>query len=139
LDKIAKLKQAPVQPPPLESFPKVGYCQECGEPAYETPSGTVCKNEHGGAEVVDQPPKKEEPKKEEPKKEEPKKEEPKKEEPKPAEAPSASKTSKAIDFSSIDPEKEWECFGTIDKNHPECKECPFATKCEEKKNSKAKK
>jgi len=97
LDKIAKLKQAPVQPP----------------------SVSVCKNEHGGAEVVDQPPKKEEPK--------------------PAEAPSASKTSKAIDFSSIDPEKEWECFGTIDKNHPECKECPFATKCEEKKNSKAKK
>jgi hypothetical protein len=86
LDKIAKLKQAPVQPPPLESFPKVGYCQDCGEPA-----------------------------------------------------PSASKTSKAIDFSSIDPEKEWECFGTIVKDHPECKECPFAVKCEEKKNSKAKK
>jgi hypothetical protein len=124
LDKIAKLKQAPVQPPPLESFPKVGYCQDCGEPAYETPSGTVCKNGHGGAEVVDQPPKKEEPKKEEPK---------------PVEAPSASKTSKAIDFSSIDPEKEWECFGTIVKDHPECKECPFATKCEEKKNAKAKK
>jgi len=71
------------------------------------------------AEVLDQPPKKEQPKVEP--------------------AKPAAKSSKAIDFSSIDPETEWECFGTIDKNHPECKECPFAVKCEEKKSSKAKK
>jgi hypothetical protein len=41
-----------------------------------------------------------------------------------------------FDFSSIDPEKEWECFGTFDGKHTECQECPFAKKCEEKKNAK---
>lgn len=120
MDRIAKLKQAPVQPPPLESFPKVGFCSVCGEPVHEAPAGTVCKNGHGGAEVLDQPPTKEAPKKEQPK-------------------PAPAKSGKAIDFSAINPETEWECFGTIDKNHPECKECPFAARCEEKKNSKAKK
>jgi hypothetical protein len=103
----------------------------CGESAHQTPYGTVCKNGHGGVEVLDQPPKKEQPAKQS----EPVKPEPSK----PAEPPPVEKSNKAIDFSAIDPEREWECFGTIDKNHPECQECPFAKRCEDKKNSKVKK
>jgi hypothetical protein len=117
-------KQAPAQLPPLESLPKVGYCSVCGESVHQTPYGTVCKNGHGGAEILDQPRKKETPVK------------PILSAPLPS---SADKPGKSIDFSSIDPEKEWECFGTIDKNHPECQECPFAKRCEDKKNSKVKK
>jgi hypothetical protein len=56
---------------------------------------------------------------------------------KPAEPPT--KADEVIDFSSINPETEWECFGTFDKNHHECQKCPFAAKCEAKKISKAKK
>ena len=29
-----------------------GWCSVCGEKAYNTPSGTVCKNGHGGAPLV---------------------------------------------------------------------------------------
>ena len=91
----------------------------CGEPAYETPSGSVCKNKHGGAPVLDKPLTK------------------KTDSLKPASETGKQKDKKSeFDFSSIDPEKEWECFGTIVKDHPECKECPFAVKCEAKKNAK---
>ena len=55
---------------------------------------------------------------------------------KPAETPTSTKSSKAIDFSAINPETEWECYGTIDKDNPECQECPFAKGCEEKKELK---
>lgn len=53
--------------------------------------------------------------------------------PKPAANPASGKK---FDFSAIDPEKEWECFGTFDGKHSECQECPFAKQCEEKKNAK---
>ena len=44
------------------------------------------------------------------------------------------KSKQSIDFSSIDPEKEWECFGMITDGHPECVECPFAEPCRSKKS-----
>jgi hypothetical protein len=80
----------------------------------------VCKNHHGGAPVLDEPPAKQ------------------KAAEKPAENSKPAAKKLEFDFSSIDPEKEWECFGTIDKNHSECQECPFAKRCEEKKVSKSK-
>ena len=105
LEKPEEIEQAPA----LESYPKVGFCAECGEPAYEKPSGSCCKNGHGGAGVLVEPPKPKEEK----------------------------STSSPIDFSSIDPDTEWECFGIMYiEGHPECKECPFAKRCKEKKNSK---
>lgn len=42
--------------PPLESFPLTGTrCSECKEPQYESPSGTVCKNGHGGYPALEEP------------------------------------------------------------------------------------
>lgn len=33
-----------------DTFPATGeYCYACGLPQYETPSGVVCENGHGGA------------------------------------------------------------------------------------------
>ena len=29
-----------------------------------------------------------------------------------------------FDYSKIDPEKEWMCFGTMEPEHTECQECP---------------
>ena len=37
-----------------------------------------------------------------------------------------------FDFSEIDPEKEWECFGQIEPEHTECKSCAYRVKCAEK-------
>ena len=34
-----------------------------------------------------------------------------------------------IDFSEINPEEQWECFGSIEPDHVECKECPYRGKC----------
>ena len=49
------------------------------------------------------------------------------------EAPAVSDDAQAeFDYSSIDPEKEWACLGTIDPEHTECKACPFRQKCAEK-------
>jgi len=48
-----------------------------------------------------------------------------------AEPPQA-KASSDFDFSKVDFEKEWECFGTIEPDHPECKGCPAKEKCAEK-------
>lgn len=39
----------------LESFPFIGYCSACGEKVYDTPSGSTCKNGHGGADVFSEP------------------------------------------------------------------------------------
>ena len=39
----------------LSSYPQVGFCEECGEPQYQSPSGEVCKNGHGGVGTVDHP------------------------------------------------------------------------------------
>lgn len=92
----------------------------------------MCKNGHGNAPVLNEPPAKQKPV----------------EKPveKPAEKPVAKATPTTdkpkpkveFDFSSIDPEKEWECFGTYDGSNSECQECPFAKKCEVKKASKQK-
>jgi hypothetical protein len=43
----------------------------------------------------------------------------------PAEAPK-------LDVSSIDPEKDFMCFGTIEVANQECAECAFKAKCAEK-------
>jgi hypothetical protein len=37
-----------------------------------------------------------------------------------------------FDFSAIDPEKEWECFGQIEPDHAECRGCPYREQCAEK-------
>jgi len=36
-----------------------------------------------------------------------------------------------FDYSKAKPE-EFMCFGTIEPQHPECKECPFRAQCAEK-------
>ncbi len=37
--------------PPITGFPLNGLlCSACGAPQYQTPSGTVCRSGHGGAE-----------------------------------------------------------------------------------------
>ena len=40
-----------------------------------------------------------------------------------------------FDSSKVNPE-DFMCFGTIDPEHPECKECPFTEKCTAKANDK---
>jgi hypothetical protein len=37
---------------PITDFPLLGRCADCGELQYDTPSGPVCCNGHGGAETV---------------------------------------------------------------------------------------
>lgn len=37
-----------------------------------------------------------------------------------------------FDFSEIDPEKEWECFGQIEPDHVECKSCAYRERCADK-------
>ena len=39
------------------------------------------------------------------------------------------KVKTGFDFSKIDPEKAFLCFGTIDPQHQECIECPCREKC----------
>ncbi len=40
-------------PRPVEDHPNSGLrCADCGEPQFETPSGLVCKNGHGGADSI---------------------------------------------------------------------------------------
>ena len=34
-----------------------------------------------------------------------------------------------FDFSKIDPEQVFLCFGTIEPEHQECKECPHKSSC----------
>lgn len=41
-----------------------------------------------------------------------------------------------FDFSEIDPEKEWECFGQIEPEHLECKGCAYRIKCADKSGVK---
>ncbi len=38
---------------PLTDFRRVGYCADCREPQYLTPSGTVCCNGHWGADTLE--------------------------------------------------------------------------------------
>ena len=118
--------------PPLDSFPFNGYCSDCGEPAYETPSGSVCKNGHGNAPVLDEPPAKQKPVEKPVEKQVDK---PAAKVTPPVEKP---KPKLEFDFSTINPETEWECFGTYEAGNSECKECPFAKQCEVKKASKSK-
>jgi len=42
----------------LTQYPLVGFCgeAECGQPVYQTPSGTACAGGHGGAEVLEDDP-----------------------------------------------------------------------------------
>ena len=40
----------------FDDFPLLGYCSICGEPSHETPSGSQCKNSHGGADWTEEPP-----------------------------------------------------------------------------------
>ena len=41
------------EPKPLTEHKLTGYlCRICGKPQYETPSGAVCENGHGGADSV---------------------------------------------------------------------------------------
>ena len=46
--------------------------------------------------------------------------------------PPDEKVESKFDFSKIDPEKEWECFGTIEPDHSECLDCPAREKCADK-------
>lgn len=46
-------------------------------------------------------------------------------------APQTTGESSVIDPASVTPE-EYVCFGTIDKNHPECQQCKFNKQCAEK-------
>lgn len=39
-----------------EPTPNGLVCSVCGEPQMETPSGTICKNHHGGADGVEPTP-----------------------------------------------------------------------------------
>jgi hypothetical protein len=39
---------------PLTEFPQVGFCELCGRPSHQTPSGPTC-GVHGGAGVVEKP------------------------------------------------------------------------------------
>lgn len=69
LDESAEqgLAEGPVPPPMLpesterkpmdaEPTPNGLVCSVCGEPQMETPSGTICKNHHGGADGVEPTP-----------------------------------------------------------------------------------
>ena len=40
-----------------------------------------------------------------------------------------------FDFSKVKPD-EFMCFGTIEPDHSECKECPFREQCAEKAEGK---
>ncbi len=51
--------------------------------------------------------------------------------PTPAEPPK-DQPEQEFDFSQIDPEKEWGCFGTIDIDNDECDDCPFRQQCADK-------
>jgi len=43
------------------------------------------------------------------------------------------KEEEQFDFSQIDPEQDWECFGVmIEPKHRECRDCPYITKCAKK-------
>lgn len=42
----------PAAHPPLESFPSLGACGDCGQPQYHSPAGPVCANGHGGAATI---------------------------------------------------------------------------------------
>lgn len=200
--------------PPLDSFPRKGFCGDCYEPQYLTPHGESCKNGHGGAPTIDEVPKcvscdadlkpnakfcgecgaSREEKVEEPESKEglclecgaelssnakfcgecgtrvgvsekeackevsstskgEKKDKVKVPKVKPEEKSSKVKMpakdekksvkvsekeeekeeeEEAFDFSTIDPETDWECFGMIEPEHTECKACPYKVKCAEK-------
>jgi len=53
--------KAPVDWEDLEQYPLLGYCDVCGEPAHDSPGGSLCKNGHGGAPYSSKPPEAEEP------------------------------------------------------------------------------
>ena len=39
------------------------------------------------------------------------------------------KQAQKFDFSSIDPAKDFMCFGTIEPANQECIDCPYKTQC----------
>jgi len=47
----------------------------------------------------------------------------------PEEEPEEEHPASIVDFSKIDPERDWECFGSIEPDHTECKKCPAREKC----------
>lgn len=124
---------------------------------YESPSGSVCENGHGGAEYFDEIPKcpncSEELNPEavfchscgESLQEEQEQEEegavrcedcgeaiPDSANFCPAcGSKSEEEVEEEFDFSKIDPRTDWECFGQIDMKHPECMDCPFNKECAE--------
>lgn len=53
-DRISGYLDALNQPPVPQPTPLL--CGACGEPQFNTPSGLICKNGHGGAESLDAPP-----------------------------------------------------------------------------------
>ncbi len=50
----------------------------------------------------------------------------------PQDAPPAEKKVAKFDVSSIDPAKDFMCFGTIEVGNQECNDCPSKDKCAEK-------
>lgn len=55
LEEASTPSAAEDDPDDLTQFPVVGYCSVCGDPSYQTPSGSTC-GEHGGAEVLKEAP-----------------------------------------------------------------------------------
>jgi hypothetical protein len=53
------------------------------------------------------------------------------------EADAVKLSGKSIVQVKVDPRTDWECFGMIEPDHIECKQCPFAKECEieSKKNA----
>lgn len=45
-------KRKPFELPDLEFYRFVGWCSVCNEKAYKTPSGSTCRNGHGGAPLL---------------------------------------------------------------------------------------
>jgi hypothetical protein len=44
----------------------------------------------------------------------------------------ANDTVEKADFSNVDREKDFMCFGTIEADNAECMECPFRERCADK-------
>lgn len=44
-------------------------------------------------------------------------------------SPEGDKNAKKFDVSTIDPEKDFMCFGTIEPASQECIDCPFKERC----------
>lgn len=103
--------------------PDAKFCGECGHSLKNEPKAEEAEK------TVKMPVKKEEPKAEKAEKVEKTVKMPSKEE---EETEEESAPQEDFDFSEIDPSKDWECFGMIEPDHTECKECHYRAKCEEK-------